>query len=64
VFWQFLTDHAGLLTVDSEEKAAQAVRDICGVDSRSKLDTNEEAEAKFHVRIRLPFIDFMNQQER
>jgi hypothetical protein len=63
VFWDFLNSHVGPPIIDREEKAAQAVRDICGVDSRSKLDTDPEAEQRFHEIIRKPYIKFVQELE-
>jgi hypothetical protein len=42
-FWEFLDDYSGLgLAVVNEALAADAVRMICGVDSRSELNTRSE----------------------
>ena len=38
-----------------EEAVAQVVREICGVDSRAELDSDEVAAGLFHERFRRPF---------
>lgn len=40
----------------SEEAAAGFVRLLCGVKSRAEIDTNPEAERKFHEGIRGPWL--------
>jgi hypothetical protein len=60
VFWDFLSSQVGSFGyVKSEEEAAQVVRVACNVDSRSKLDTDPEAEQRFHEIIRKPYIKFV-----
>lgn len=51
------------LGVSREDEAAEKVRSICGVESRAELDTNAEAAARLHDRIRKPYIEF-NERER
>lgn len=40
---------------DAEEAAAEIVRDLCQVVSRRDLDTDEEAAARLHARVRKPY---------
>lgn len=47
-FWEHLR-------VSSEAEAAEYVRNVCGVKSRSELDTNPAAADLFHDRVRRPF---------
>jgi hypothetical protein len=39
----------------NEEDAAQWIRNVCGVESRSQLDNSKEAESRFHTYVRIPF---------
>lgn len=48
----------------SKDDAAQRVREICGLVSRAEIDSNKEAEARFHELIRKPFSDFMNDRQQ
>lgn len=52
------------LRVPDEATAAHAVRAICEVKSRSELDSNPAAAKRFHQYIRLPYINFINDQEQ
>ena len=47
-FWSWLED-TGLASGQSEAAAVQAVRDFCGIKSRSEFATNETARNKFMV---------------
>lgn len=49
------------LRVPDEQTAITAVRAICEVKSRREIDTNPEAEKRFHQFIRLPYLQY--QQE-
>jgi hypothetical protein len=57
-FWEWLaeTTHTVRGMTLSEEWAARRVRDLCGVDSRSEIDGNADAEARFESLIRKPFM--------
>lgn len=46
------------LGVPDEATAADTVRALCGVKSRSEIDSNPEAQYLFHRRVRIPFIDY------
>jgi hypothetical protein len=35
--------------------AASVVRDVCGIESRAELDSNEAAAKRFHALVRKPF---------
>jgi len=39
-FWRFLEARGVRMIIDGTEAAAKAVRSMCGVDSRSKFDTD------------------------
>lgn len=41
-----------------KEDAAQWIRNVCGVKSRSEIDHNEVAKMLFHDRIRKPFAEW------
>lgn len=47
-FWAWLDD-TGLASEQSEAAAVEAVRDFCGIKSRSEFSTNETARNKFNV---------------
>jgi hypothetical protein len=42
-----------------EKEAAQWIRDVCDVESRSEIDGDDQAELNFHNRIRIPFGNWM-----
>jgi len=44
---------------DAEEAAAKVVRDLCQVVSRRDLDTDTEAAARLHARVRLPYMQWL-----
>lgn len=46
------------LGVDDEAEAAEKVRQLCGVQSRSELDRDPEAAQRLHEIIRHPYIQF------
>jgi hypothetical protein len=56
LFWRFLA-------VTSEAAAVDQVRKLCGVKSRSEFDSDPEAEKRLHQIIRIPFINFVQDQE-
>lgn len=47
-FWAWLED-TGLAMEQSEKAAVEAVREFCGIKSRSEFSTNETARNKFMV---------------
>lgn len=56
-FWKFLR-------VPDEATAAHSVRAICGIKSRSELDSNPEAAKRFHQFVRLAYQEFTHNQEK
>lgn len=42
--------------LSSEENAADWIRRVCGIKSRAELDHSTEAAARFHERVRKPFL--------
>lgn len=44
--------------VSASQHAAQYVRDICGITSRSQLDHNARAASLFHEAVRKPFVEW------
>lgn len=48
--------------VTSAEHAAESIRSICGIESRSELDHNEIAAALFHNQIRIPYSELMKKR--
>lgn len=53
-FWHFINERS-FVVVDSEEGARSYILEACGVDSRSKLDTNPTARRHWEVMIWEPF---------
>ena len=51
------------LGVTTEAAAADRVRALCGVASRGEIDRDEQARAKFHEAVRLPYQQFYHHQE-
>jgi hypothetical protein len=51
------------LEVTSEAAAVDQVRKLCGVKSRSEFDSDPEAEQRLYQIIRIPFINFIQDQE-
>lgn len=49
------------LRVPDEATAAHSVRAICEVKSRSEIDTNPDAQMRFHQFIRLPYAQYLQQ---
>lgn len=41
---------------ENAEAAAEWVREVCGIDSRSELDHDDEAANRFHELVRKPFV--------
>lgn len=53
-FWHFANERS-FVTVDSEEAARSYILEACGVDSRSRLDTNLTARAHWEALVWQPF---------
>lgn len=62
-FWVFLSRRFGQPVTD-DQTAAEVVRRVCGVASRAELDSAGKAEATFHVRVRLPYMRWMQGVKR
>lgn len=45
--------------VNTEAEAAKDIRTFCGISSRSELDNNPNAAARFNQRFRNPFTEFL-----
>ena len=59
-FWLWLNESFRMLTiVASEKSAADVVKSVCGISSRSQLDHSEVALVKFKAQIRAPFVEWM-----
>jgi len=43
----------------TEDEAAQWIRDVCDVESRSQIDGDPKAEEDFHNRIRIPYSNWI-----
>ena len=48
VFWAFLREKLGWILINTSQGAAEAVRNICCVQSRSELGTNHKARVLWH----------------
>jgi hypothetical protein len=56
-FWTFLTHQFSLEEAcESDEGAAEVIREACEIESRSELDWHTEAADRFHSLIRGPWI--------
>lgn len=60
LFQRWISEQAGQ-PID-EEGCKAFITTICGVASRSELDTNEAAGRLFHSRVRDPFLAWKEQQ--
>jgi hypothetical protein len=60
-FWDWITSTETAPVSDGpfDEWAAWWVRKTCGVNSRSEIDGNPEAEKRFHTLIRQPYADWL-----
>lgn len=56
-------DFQRFLGVTDEPAAVATVKRKCGLKSRSEIDKDPEARARFDEIIRFPYIDFSNRQE-
>lgn len=48
---------------DVGKGAAAVVRALCGIGSRAELDSDEASAQLFHERLRIPFMEFMEEQK-
>jgi hypothetical protein len=48
----------------NEHQAAQFIRLVCEIESRAELETNKEAERRFHELLRRPFITWRDDRRR
>lgn len=46
-----------MIGVHNAEDAANEIRSVCGITSRSELDHNAEAANLFHLEFRIPFVE-------
>jgi hypothetical protein len=51
------------LCVPDADTAAHSVRAICEVKSRAEIDTNPEAEKRFHQYVRLPYSQYLKDHQ-
>lgn len=51
------------LGVSNENQAAERVRTVCHIKSRSEIDTDPEAKQIFHDLIRHPYMAFTEKEE-
>lgn len=58
LFWKFLSETVHDTDVRSAEDAAQCMRDMLGIESRSELDHDDDLARTFHDKIRRPFADW------
>lgn len=47
----------------TEEMAVRFIREMCGIESRRELETDDRAEKIFHEQIRKKFIAWRERQE-
>jgi hypothetical protein len=57
-FWEFVAKKS-CGQVNSEQDCNDAVKLFLGIESKSELDNDKEAEARFHSMIRLPYAEWL-----
>lgn len=62
IFWQW-AEAQGEWQVNSEQEAAEWLRDQLGIDSRRMLDMYDHVAQQFHEQIRKPFVEWCNARE-
>lgn len=63
-FREFVSTFTPHIDFVSEEQAAEFIRLVCEIESRRELETNAEAEMRFHVYLRQPYIAWRNERRR
>lgn len=65
-FQQWVSSRVGAAPgeVSAQQHAADFVRTQCGVASRSQLDRDGKAAALFHLRVRKPFLAWLEAQSK
>lgn len=66
VFWQWAnatTFNGIFFYVNNKEDARAFVCELCKIDSRKELDTNNEANKTWHREIRQPYADYLKRLE-
>lgn len=60
-FWRFIDSVEEFDTgyINSAKMCDKAVKYILGIESKKELDSDKEAEARFHSMIRLPYADWL-----
>jgi hypothetical protein len=58
-FWKFLTDEMNYANIDDAELAADAVRDICGVESRAAIRDGEPSGKRWD-RLNADYVNWMH----
>ncbi len=48
---------------ESEDRCVEHVRYLCGVESRAHIDGNADAERRFELSIRKPWLKYTNREE-
>jgi hypothetical protein len=62
-FWKFLTHQFSLEEAcESPENAAEVIREVCEIESRSELDWHTDAANRFHSQIRGPWLKWRAQR--
>ncbi|RKF36131.1 hypothetical protein [Paraburkholderia fungorum] len=59
--WLSSATQVDQLTAD---EAAEIIRTVCKIDSRSTLPTDQVAAERFHNLLRRPFVEWRSQQHR
>lgn len=57
--WLSAATHVEQLTAD---EAADVIRHVCQIDSRSRLATDQAAAQRFHNLLRRPFVEWRAKQ--
>jgi hypothetical protein len=62
-FWKFLTHQFSLEEAcESPDNAAEVIREVCEIESRSELDWHTDAANRFHSQIRGPWLKWRAQR--
>jgi hypothetical protein len=62
-FWQFLTHHFSTEEAcESPDNAAEIIREVCEIPSRSELDWNTDAANRFQASIRRPWLKWRDER--
>ena len=50
--------------IDTEAEAAQWMRDLLEINSRSEIDDDQDVAERFHSLVRAPFMEWLKEQDK